>query len=239
MSYIRVPKSKKTTNNLSPRTKNVKLKTKKGRKISSSRWLERQLNDPYVQAAKSQNLRSRAAFKIREIQEKFNLFKTGQKIVDLGAAPGGWSQEIASFVQSKPDNLKVFALDIAEMQPIAGVHFLQQDFLEPEAGQKLIDIIGDKVDGVVSDMAPFTTGHQNTDHLRIIALVEAAYGFAKTIIKEDGFFVCKVFQGGTEKTIYDDMLNNFKKVRHFKPPSSRKESPEVFVIAQGFTGKRD
>ncbi len=244
MSFRRRPKSQTHKNTqsesssgkLTERAQAVRVKTAKGRKTSSTRWLQRQLNDPYVQAAQSQGLRSRAAFKIRELNEKYQFLKSGQWIVDLGAAPGGWTQEALKIIGSEKG--KIVAVDIQEMEEIAGAIVIQQDFLEEGANERIINALGGRADGVISDMAPFTTGHQSTDHLRIIALVDAAYHFACQILKPGGYFVAKVFQGGTEGALYADMQQRFKKVRHAKPPSSRKESPEVFVIATGFRGEK-
>lgn len=241
MSFRRKPKSQTHKNpqsgsssNLSERAQAVRVKTAKGRKTSSTRWLQRQLNDPYVQAAHSQGLRSRAAFKIRELNDRYKFLKPNQWIVDLGAAPGGWTQEALHVIGL--DKGKIVAVDIQEMEDIAGAIVIQQDFLEEGANERIIEALGGKADGVISDMAPFTTGHQSTDHLRIVALVDAAYDFACQILKPGGYFVAKVFQGGTEGELYTDMQKRFTKVRHAKPPSSRKESPEVFVIATGFRG---
>ncbi len=242
MSFRRKPKSQTSKNTQSGRSLDgpaeraqaVRVKTAKGRKTSSTRWLQRQLNDPYVQAAHSQGLRSRAAFKIRELNDRYNFLKQGQWIVDLGAAPGGWTQETLKIIGH--DKGKIVAVDILEMEEIAGAIVIQQDFLAEGANERIIEALGGKADGVISDMAPFTTGHQSTDHLRIIALVDAAYGFACQVLKPGGYFVAKVFQGGTEGKLYADMQQRFTKVRHAKPPSSRKESPEVFVIATGFKG---
>ncbi|MFV0430604.1 MAG: RlmE family RNA methyltransferase [Alphaproteobacteria bacterium] len=239
MSFRRIPKShKEKTDNRSSsqRAQAVRVKTAKGRKTSSTRWLQRQLNDPYVQAAHSQGLRSRAAFKIRELNDRFQFLKEGQKIVDLGAAPGGWTQEAVEITQSSMGKGMVLAVDIQEMEEIAGATVICQDFLANDAEERIMSLLDGKVDGVISDMAPFTTGHQSTDHIRIIALVDAAYHFACKILKPNGYFVAKVFQGGTEGTLYADMQKRFTKIRHAKPPSSRKESPEVFVIATGFKG---
>ncbi len=235
MSFRRKPKSSASKGaKPSPPTDKaqaVRVKTAKGRKTSSTRWLQRQLNDPYVQAAQSQGLRSRAAFKIRELNDKYKFLRSGQWVVDLGAAPGGWTQEALFIIGDKG---KIVAVDLQEMEDITHAIIIQQDFLEEGANERIIEALGGKADGVISDMAPFTTGHQSTDHLRIIALVDAAYAFACQILKPGGYFVAKVFQGGTEGKLYADMQKRFTKVRHAKPPSSRKESPEVFVIATGF-----
>ncbi len=238
MSFRRKPKSRSSKENTTAqpvtRAKSVRVKTARGRKNSSTRWLERQLNDPYVQAAQAQGLRSRAIFKIRELNEKFQFLKPGQYVVDLGAAPGGWTTEAVSIIGSDKGKGKVVALDLQEMEEIAGATFILQDFLEEGAEERIIEALDGMADGVISDMAPFTTGHAATDHIRIVALVEAAYGFACKILKPGGYFVAKVFQGGTEGELYKHMQQHFEKVYHAKPPSSRKGSPEVFVIAKGF-----
>lgn len=207
-----------------------RIKTAKGRKISSIKWLQRQLNDPYVQRAKKDGYRSRAAYKILEIDDKVHALKKGQVIVDLGAAPGGWCQ-----VAVKKGCKHVVAIDLLEMDEIPGVTFFQMDFMDDAAPQTLIDALGgEKADVVLSDMAHNTIGHQQTDHLKIVILVEAAYHFAVEILKPNGVFIAKVFQGGTEGELLAQMKKDFKTVKHIKPPASRKESPETFVIAQGF-----
>ncbi len=239
MSFRRKPKSrsaeKSSDHQPVVRAKSVRIKTAKGRRSSSSRWLERQLNDPYVQAARAQGLKSRAIFKIRELNDKFHFLKYGQKVIDLGAAPGGWTTEAVAMTGAAEGKGKVLAVDLQPMEAIKGAIFIQQDFLQEGAEERIINAIGGKVDGVISDMAPFTTGHAATDHIRIIALVEAAYGFACKVLKPGGYFVAKVFQGGTEGELYRHMQQNFQTVRHAKPPSSRKGSPEIFVVAMGFS----
>lgn len=207
------------------------IKTAKRRKVSSTRWLERQLNDPYVALAKQNGYRSRASFKILEIDEKFKIFKKGFKVLDLGSAPGGWSQVVSKKVGK--DN--VLAVDILDMAHIDGVKFIQQDFLAPEADSRIMDEIGgEKYDVVMSDMAANTTGDKSIDHLRTSALVEQAFNFALKVLKSGGVFVAKVFQGGTEPELFKIMKQKFKSVKHFKPDSSRKESVEMYVIAQGY-----
>jgi len=206
-----------------------KIRTAKGRKISSIKWLERQLTDPYVQKAKAEGYRSRAAYKIKEIDEKAKLLKRGQLVVDLGSAPGGWSQVAAQ------KGCKVVAIDLLEMDEIVGVKFFQMDFMDDNAPQVLIDAMErEKADVVLSDIAHNTVGHRNTDHARIMALVEAGYDFAIEVLKPGGAFVAKVFQGGTETALLTRMKKDFRTVKHIKPPSSRKESPETYVVAQGF-----
>ena len=206
-----------------------KIKTAKGRKISSIKWIERQLNDPYVTKAKAEGYRSRAAYKLIEIDEKAHLLKRGQMVVDLGAAPGGWCQVAAK------KGCKVVAIDLLEMDEIPGVKFFQMDFMDDEAPKVLVDAMeGEKADVVLSDMAHNTVGHRNTDHTKIMLLVEAGYDFAIEILKPHGAFVAKVFQGGTETELLNRMKKDFKSVKHIKPPSSRKESPETYVVATGF-----
>lgn len=208
-----------------------KIKTAKGRKTSSTLWLERQLTDPYVAKAKAAGYKSRAAYKLIEIDEKTKILKPGQTVVDLGAAPGGWSQVAAQ------KGCRVVALDLLEMDDLPGVTFFHMDFMDDDAPATLIDAMGGTgADVVVSDMAPNTTGHRNTDHLKIMVLVDAAYDFAVEVLKEGGTFVAKVRQGGTEADLLARMKKDFKTVKHIKPPASRKESAETYVIAQGFKG---
>ena len=206
-----------------------KIKTAKGRKISSIKWIERQLTDPYVMKAKKEGYRSRAAYKLLEIDEKAKLLKKGQSVIDLGAAPGGWCQVAAA------KGCNVVAIDLLEMDEIPNVAFFQMDFMEDDAPQVLVDALGGAgADVVLSDMAHNTVGHRNTDHTKIMILVEAAYDFAIEVLKPHGAFVAKVFQGGTETELLTRMKKDFKSVKHIKPPSSRKESPETYVVATGF-----
>ncbi len=216
------------------RKKFVKVKTAKGRKRGSTNWLQRQLNDPYVEAAKRMGFRSRAAFKLIELDEKYSFLGRGKSIVDLGAAPGGWTQLA---VQRNKGQGQVIGLDILEMDDIEGATIIQKDFTEDDAPDMLKDILRGKADIVMSDMAANTVGHQQTDHLRIMALVEMAYEFAKEVLEVNGVFIAKVFQGGAQKELLDDMKANFAKVGHFKPKSSRKGSPETYVVATGFKAK--
>ena len=218
-------KSKKPT----AREKTKRVKTAKRRKSSSTRWLQRQLNDPYVSEAKRLGYRSRAAFKLLEIDEKTAILKPGMSVIDLGAAPGGWCQ-----VAVEKGAEKVVGLDLLEMETMAGVTFLQMDFMDDDAPEALINAIGGGVDLVLSDMAANTTGHKQTDHLRIMALAEAAYEFACEVLRPEGSFVAKVFQGGAQHELLAQMKRDFKTVKHIKPPASRKESAEQYVIAQGF-----
>lgn len=208
-----------------------KVRTAKGRTTASTKWLNRQLNDPYVQKAQMDGYRGRAAYKLLEINEKLDILHPGQTVIDLGAAPGGWCQIAAQ------KGCKVIGLDLLEIDPIPDVAFFRMDFMDDDAPDTLVEAAGgEKVDIVMSDMAPNTTGHKNTDHLRIMALVEAAYYFARDVLKQDGVFLAKVRQGGTEHELLAQMKKDFKTIKHIKPPSSRKESSETFVIAQGFRG---
>ena len=213
----------------------VKLKDGRYHSSSSNRWLERQLNDPYVQEAKRLGYRSRAAFKLIQLDEKYKFLCKNKVIVDLGCAPGGWSQ-VASLKLKGTG--KLVGLDILPTEPLDGATFVCQDFTEDGATEKLLELLdGQRANVVMSDMAANTTGHQQTDHLRTISLVEAAYDFAKTVLAEDGIFIAKVFQGGAEGNLLSDMKKNFKKVTHYKPDASRDKSPECYVVAQGFKGE--
>ncbi len=219
------------------RTQAVRLKTARGRKISSTRWLERQLNDPYVQEAKNEGYRSRAAFKLVQINEKFHFLKLGQTIVDLGAAPGGWTQVAVAISNPKHHDNKILALDIQEIDPIPGAVCVQRDIFAEDTIAFVEETLGDKVDVVLSDMSPPTTGHSSTDHIRIIALTEAALEVAIKFLKPGGCFVSKVFKGGTEGELLKVLKAHFKEVKHAKPAASRPESPESYVVALGFRKK--
>ena len=212
-----------------PRGLAVPLRTAKGRSGASQRWLVRQLNDPYVQAAQRQGWRSRAAFKLSELDDRFHLIRRGTCVVDLGAAPGGWAQ-----VAIRRGAAQVVAMDLLPMDPLPGVVVLQGDFTEAGMQARLIETLGGRADLVLSDMAPNTTGHTATDHLRVVALAEAALEFAVEVLAEGGGFVAKVFQGGAERPMLDRLKRSFAAVRHAKPPASRKESSELYVIATGF-----
>ena len=230
----------------SPPTKNAggtrglvtRVKTSAKRSNSSTRWLQRQLNDPYVARAKKEGYRSRAAFKILELDDKFGWFKPGKTVLDLGAAPGGWTQVAAARVRSTPENPLVVGMDLLPIDPILGATLLQLDFMDDAAPGILREAIGGNVDIVLSDMAPNTTGHAATDHLRIMAILEAAYPFACEVLKPGGVFVAKVFQGGTEKELLKMMKADFASVKHAKPKASRADSSEVYVVASGFKGQR-
>jgi 23S rRNA (uridine2552-2'-O)-methyltransferase len=209
----------------------ARLKDEKRRKLSSRTWLERQISDPYVTRAKREGLRSRAAYKLAEIDDKYRLLKPGARVVDLGAAPGGWS-EIA--VRRAGAKGRVIALDILEMKPIAGVEFLKLDFLDAAAPERLKAMLGGNADIVLSDMAANTTGHRQTDHLRIMALADAAAAFAREVLADGGGFLCKVLQGGTEAALLSELKREFESVRHVKPPASRSDSAELYLLARGF-----
>jgi 23S rRNA (uridine2552-2'-O)-methyltransferase len=212
----------------------VRVKTAKKRTISSTLWLQRQLNDPYVVQAKKDGWRSRAAYKLIEMDERYHLLKPGQKIVDLGAAPGGWSQVAIKKVGPKG---RVVGIDLLDIDPIPGVEFEVMDFLEDDAPDRLKATLGGLADGVLSDMAANTTGHKKTDHLRIVALAELAIHFATEVLAPGGFFMAKVFQGGTENALLDILKRGFKTVRHVKPEASRAGSAELYVLATGFKGR--
>lgn len=218
------------------RTATVRLKTAKGRTVSSQRWLQRQLNDPYVQEAQRLGYRSRSAFKLMQLDERFKFLAAGSRVVDLGAAPGGWTQVVASRVLSKGGPGRVVGLDILEMEPVPGAEILLADFLTDEGLAELISLLGGPADLVLSDMAAPTTGHPPTDHLRTAGLCEAAFDFAETVLSPGGSFVAKVFKGGSERDLLLRMKRSFGSVRHAKPAASRAESPETYVVAMNFRG---
>ena len=209
-----------------------RVRTAKGRKDSSTRWLERQLNDPYVKRAKAENYRSRAAYKLLELDERFGLLKGASAVVDLGIAPGGWSQ----VVRRRSPKASVVGIDLLPTDPIDGVEILQMDFLDEDAPQRLKDALGGPADIVLSDMAANTVGHQQTDHLRTMALVEAGLEFATEVLRPGGAYVAKVLAGGADNQLVAEMKRHFTTVKHAKPPASRKDSSEWYVVAQGFKG---
>ena len=211
----------------------ARLKDEKRRKLSSRTWLERQISDPYVMRAKREGLRSRAAYKLAEIEDKYHVLKPGARVVDLGAAPGGWSEIAARRIGGHG---RVIAIDILEMKPVAGVEFLQLDFLDETAPGRLKAMLDGKADVVLSDMAANATGHRQTDHLRIMALAEAAAHFAREVLSEGGSFLCKVLQGGTEAALLAALKRDFASVKHVKPPASRSDSAELYLLARGFRG---
>ena len=213
------------------RSLGVRLRTAAKRSTASQKWLERQLNDPYVAAARAQGWRSRAAFKLIEIDDKYKLIRPGVRVLDLGAAPGGWSQ-----VAVQRGAAQVVGMDLLPIDPVPGAVFLQGDFNDDTMPARLQALIGGPCDLVLSDMAPNTTGHSATDHIRIVALAELAFDFARRVLAPGGAFVAKVFQGGSEKDLLAPMKLAFATVRHVKPPASRKESSELYVVATGFRG---
>lgn len=214
----------------------VRVKTAKRRTASSARWLERQLNDPYVARAQAEGYRARSAYKLIEMDDKYRLLAPGKRVVDLGAAPGGWSQVAAARVKSTATNPLVVAIDYLGMEPLPGVVILKQDFLDEAAPDAIRAALGGKADVVLSDMAAPTTGHRATDHIRTIALGEAAADFAASILKPGGDFVTKVFRGGTEGDLLARLKREFRTIHHVKPPASRAASVELYLVAQGFRG---
>jgi 23S rRNA (uridine2552-2'-O)-methyltransferase len=226
--------------NPSGRALDERVRTANKRKDSSTRWLHRQLNDPYVAEAKKRGFRSRAAFKLLQLDERFHFLKPGARVVDLGAAPGGWTQ-IAAEIVLRNGKGKVVGIDILEMDPVPGAEILHLDFMTEEAPDRLKSLLGEGADGgeadvVLSDMAASATGHQQTDHLKIMALAETAYAFAAEVLAPGGIFIAKVLQGGTEGDLLRALKRDFEEVRHVKPPASRKDSAEIYVVAVGFRG---
>lgn len=215
----------------------TRIKRKSGLKPSSRRWLERHMNDPYVHRAKAEGYRSRSAFKLMEINDRFSILKPGMKVVDLGAAPGGWSQIAARLTGATSEKPLVAATDYLPVDPIAGVVMLQKDFLDDDAPDALIAALGGDPDVVLSDMAAPTTGHRNTDHIRTMHLCETAAQFAIAVLRPGGHFVAKTFQGGTENTLLAELKRHFTTVRHVKPDASREESVELYLLASGFKGR--
>ncbi len=222
---------------MSERPLKVRLKAKKNRTLSQKRWLERQLNDPYVARAKREGMRSRAAYKLIEIDDKYRLLKPGARVVDLGAAPGGWSEIAAKRTGAAQGSRAIVAIDILEMMPLAGVDFMQLDFLDPSAPQRLRDALGGGADMVMSDMAANATGHKKTDQLKIMALVEAAAEFAREVLRPGGSFVAKALQGGTDAALLAGLKRDYATVRHVKPQASRADSSELYLLATGFRGE--
>lgn len=214
----------------SARALKERLRTAKGRSKSSQAWLERQLNDPYVRAAKTQGYRSRAAYKLAEMDDKHRFLKRGQSAVDLGAAPGGWTQVLVERLGPG----RVVGVDVQEMDPVSGATLLKLDFMDARAPELIKDTLSGPVDAVLSDMAAPATGHRETDHLRVMALCEAALAFAIEVLKPGGTFLCKVLRGGTERALLETLKKRFTKVVHLKPPASRKDSAEMYVLATRF-----
>jgi 23S rRNA (uridine2552-2'-O)-methyltransferase len=210
-----------------------RVRNTRGRTVSSLRWLERQLSDPYVAAAKAKGYRSRAAFKLKEMDQKFHLLKRGGRVLDLGAAPGGWSQIARERVG---DEGKVVAIDIQDMELLTGVEFLQLDMLADDAPDRVKALLGGEADVVLSDMASPTTGHRETDHVRTLVLFETAFALAVEVLKPGGSLVGKVFQGGAANSVLNNVKKRFAQVKHVKPPASRAESVELYLVAMGFKG---
>ena len=217
----------------------VTVKSKGKRKLSSKLWLERQLNDPYVARARREGFRSRAAYKLTEIDDKYHLLKVGMTVVDLGAAPGGWSQVAAKRIGIANGKGRVAAIDLLEMPEIAGVTFAQLDFLEPSAPERLMAMMEGRADIVMSDMAANTTGHRKTDQLRMVGLVETAAAFAAEVLKPGGTFLAKTFQSGADAELMAQLKRDYASVRHVKPAASRQDSSERYVLATGFRGGRE
>jgi 23S rRNA (uridine2552-2'-O)-methyltransferase len=213
-----------------------RLKSAKKRTASSQRWLERQLNDPYVARAKREGYRSRAAYKLLEMDEKFRFLKPGQRVIDLGAAPGGWAQVAVKRTGSAEGRGRVVGIDLLPVETMPGAEFAELDFLAPGAPERLVDMLGGPADVVMSDMAANATGHKKTDHLRIVGLAEAAAAFARAVLAPGGVFIAKVLQGGTEGALLADLKRDFASVRHVKPAASRADSAELYVLATGFRG---
>lgn len=221
------------------RMKKVRVKSTKKRTVSSARWLERQLNDPYVKQSKIDGYRARSVYKIIEMDDKMKFFKPGGVVIDLGSAPGSWTQVAVERVKSEKgvgkNQGRVIATDILPMDPVPGADFIEMDFTENDAPEKILTMLDGKMaDVVLSDMAANTTGQKSIDHLRTIFLVELAWDFAKQVLAPNGTFISKVFQGGTEKNLLDELKKCFKTVKHIKPAASRKESPELYVVCSGF-----
>jgi 23S rRNA (uridine2552-2'-O)-methyltransferase len=219
-----------------PERGKIRVKSKNKRTHSSHQWLSRQLNDPYVRKAHAEGYRSRAAFKLIEIDDKHKILKRGARVVDLGAAPGGWSQVAAERIGAEKGLGKIVAIDLLDIEPIQHVLFAQMDFNDEDAPARLKEMLGGQADVVLSDMAANTIGHRQTDHLKIVALVEMAAEFAREVLAPGGSFLAKVLQGGTEGELLALLKRDFKSVKHIKPPASRKDSAELYVLATGFRG---
>jgi len=218
------------------RRAHVRVKTARGRTVSSSRWLDRQLNDPYVAEAKKRGYRSRAAFKLLQLDDQFKFLRPGARIVDLGAAPGGWTQVAVERVKPERSGGCVVAIDISAMEPVAGATVLHKDFYDEDAPAVLTAAVGGPVDAVLSDMAAPAIGDPQVDHMRIMGLAETAHDFARKTLKQGGTFVAKVLRGGTERSLLEQLKRDFAKVRHVKPEASRSDSAEMYVVATGFRG---
>ena len=226
--------NKKNKNANANRGIHTRVKTAKGRKVSSTQWLQRQLNDPYVKQAKSDGYLARSAYKLIEIDDKYKFLKLKSVVVDLGAAPGGWCQVVSERVKSDKDDVRVVGIDYLEMAQIGGTKILKKDFLDPDAPEAIISALGGRApDVILSDMAVPTTGHRKTDHLRTMALVEVALEFALDVLKPSGTFLTKTFRGGTQADLLNTLKRNFKTVHHIKPPASRANSVELYMLAMG------
>jgi len=214
-----------------------RVRSARSRKAGSTRWLQRHINDPFVHEARRHGYRARAAFKLLELDDRFGFLKPGARVVDLGAAPGGWTQVAVERVRPGDTRGRVVALDALEVEPVPGAEVIQADFLEPDAPETIKTALDGAADVVLSDLSPDTTGHKPTDHRRIVLLVEAAWVFAQEVLAPGGTFVAKVFRGGTEGDVLDELKRSFRRVRHVKPEASRKESPEIYVVATGYKGE--
>jgi 23S rRNA (uridine2552-2'-O)-methyltransferase len=215
----------------------TRIKKKSGLKESSRRWLQRHINDPYVQRSRAEGYRARSAYKLIEIDDRYHILKPGARVIDLGAAPGGWCQVAVERVRSREDEPTVVGIDYLDMDPVPGAAVLKMDFLDDAAPAKLIETLGGEPDVVLSDMAAPTTGHRRTDHIRTMHLCEVAADFAISVLKPGGHFLAKTFQGGTEAQLLDLLKRNFRSVHHVKPPASRDESVELYLLAKDFKGR--
>jgi 23S rRNA (uridine2552-2'-O)-methyltransferase len=231
------PKSRKAKAGAQTRVLKQRVKKSGSIKESSRRWLERHINDPYVRRSKAEGYRSRAAYKLIEIDDKHRILKPGAKVVDLGAAPGGWCQVAAQRVKSPADKPIVVGIDYLDVDPVSGAAILKKDFLDADASALLIETLGGEPDVVLSDMAAPTTGHRRTDHIRTMHLCEVAADFAVSVLKPGGHFLAKTFQGGTENELLAMLKKNFRSVHHVKPPASRDESVELYLLAKEFRGR--
>lgn len=231
--------AKKPAKPAGARVLKTRIKKKSGLKESSRRWLERHMNDPYVQRSKADGYRSRAAYKLIEIDDRYNLLKPGMRVIDLGAAPGGWCQVAAARTGSTEADPQVVGIDYLEMDPVPGAPVLLMDFLDDDAPDRLAEALGGAPDLVLSDMAAPTTGHRRTDHIRTMHLCEVAADFAISVLKPGGHFLAKTFQGGTEAELLTRLKQNFRSVHHVKPPASRDESAELYLLAKDFKGRAE
>ena len=236
MAWGAAMKGKPTRPAPAARVLKTRIKKKSGLKESSRRWLQRHMNDPYVQRSKAEGFRSRSAYKLIEIDDRYHILRPGTRVIDLGAAPGGWCQVAARRVRSPEDRPTVVGIDYLDMDPVPGATVLKMDFLDEAAPAKLIEALGGEPDVVLSDMAAPTTGHRRTDHIRTMHLCEVAADFAISVLRPGGHFLAKTFQGGTEAELLDLLKRNFRSVHHVKPPASRDESVELYLLAKDFKG---